>query len=203
MVAMHTKKTLFKHIFADKTWLTPSNGLTIARLLLAPVVVWLMYHSCWSLAFVTFVGAAATDMLDGQLARILNEQTHLGTLLDPIADKVLLLSAFGALTFFPVPFFHIPVWFFCALVGREALMIFGSLFLIRHDRVAALKPLLWGKVSTCIQILFIAWLFISYFAGWQPGMVHNGWLVLVTSCTSMSLVQYALVILLPYAPIDN
>lgn len=200
---MKTQETLFKHIFADKTWITPSNGLTVLRMLLAPVVVWLLYQSCWFLAFTTFSVAAITDMLDGQLARILDEQTHLGTLLDPIADKVLLLSAFGALTFLQVPFFRIPHWFLLILVGREALMIFGSLFLIKKDRVDAVKPLLWGKISTCMQIIFIAWLFISYFLGWHSQPLDFAGLMLVTSCTAVSLLQYALAVIPPYFSSPN
>jgi cardiolipin synthase len=194
---MKSQKTLFKHIFADKTWLTPSNAITLLRMLMAPVVVWLVYQAYWQLAFITFVSAAATDMLDGQLARILNEQTHLGTLLDPIADKVLLLSAFAALTLFPVPFFHIPIWFLFILIGREFLMVFGSLFLIQHDRVAVVRPLLWGKISTCMQILFITWLFIAYFAGWQAGLLDQIGLSLVGFSAAISLLQYVIVILLP------
>jgi len=189
---MKSQHIIWRHIFADKTWLTPSNGLTLSRLLLAPVVVWFLYLGAWPQAFITFVGAAATDLLDGHLARAFDGQTHLGRLLDPIADKVLLLSSFGALSFFHGPLFHVPGWFLLALVARECFMIMGSVFLITHHRIAQVQPLLAGKLSTCLQILFIAWLFISYFAGWHVPVLNNIGLALVGACTFISLGQYAL-----------
>ncbi len=192
MADMKSKYSALAHIFTDKTWLTPSNLLTLTRVLLSPVIVWLLYYAYWQQAFVVFVVAALTDMLDGQLARWFDEQTHLGTLLDPLADKIFLLSSFFALSFFHVPFFHIPGWLLVILIGREVVMICGSAFLIKKDQVALVKPLWWGKMSTFIQIVFICWLFVCYFAGWHPYLLHRIGLALVAGCAVMSLGQYAL-----------
>jgi cardiolipin synthase len=199
MADMKSKHSALKHIFTDKTWLTPSNLLTLTRVALAPVIVWLLYYAYWQSAFVVFVVAALTDMLDGQLARYFNEQTHLGTLLDPLADKIFLLSSFLALSFFHVPFFQVPGWLLTILIGREVVMLCGSLFLIRRDHVAMVKPLLWGKISTCVQIIFISWLFICYFAGWHPYVLHQIGLMLVAGCAVMSLGQYALKVVRLYS----
>ncbi len=199
MADMKSKNSALAHIFTDKTWFTPSNLLTLSRVALAPVIVWLLYYAYWHAAFIVFVVAALTDMLDGQLARYFNEQTHLGTLLDPLADKIFLLSSFLALSYFHVPFFHVPGWLLTILIGREIAMLIGSVFLIRKDQVAMVKPLWWGKVSTCMQIIFICWLFICYFAGWNPYFLHHIGLVLVAACAVMSLGQYALKVVRLYS----
>ena len=73
-------------------WLTISNVLTVLRILLVPVIVVGISHHLWSFVFVLFLVAGLTDMLDGYLARWLNEQTTLGACLDPIADKILPLQ---------------------------------------------------------------------------------------------------------------
>ena len=86
-------------ILKDKSWNTFSNGLTLVRLVCAPVVVVSLYYAYWLTAFVVFMFAAGTDLLDGYIARAWNEQTHLGAFFDPIADKFLLISSFGALVF--------------------------------------------------------------------------------------------------------
>jgi cardiolipin synthase len=189
---MKSKYSALAHIFTDKTWLTPSNLLTLTRVLLSPVIVWLMYRAYWQQAFIVFIAAALTDMLDGQLARWFNEQTHLGTLLDPLADKIFLLSSFLALGTFHVPFFRVPGWLLIILIGREIVMLCGSAFLIKKDQVALVKPLWWGKLSTCVQIIFICWLFVCYFVGWHFYFLNQIWLAAVALFSLLSLVQYAL-----------
>lgn len=182
--------TLWQLAASDKSWGTISNGLTFVRLLLAPVVVVGLYRQCWVMAFVLFVVAAATDLLDGYIARAFDQQTHLGTILDPLADKCLLVASFGALAFFHLPFFHVPHWFFLIVVCREALILLGSIILLRWFKDAHIQPMLWGKMTTFLQILFIIWVFICYFVGWEPNQTHMFLLVLLTIFSLLSLYQY-------------
>ncbi len=182
--------TLLRLAASDKQWVTISNLLTIARLVLAPVVVASLYCQQWLLAFVVFVVAATTDLLDGYLARALNQQTHLGTLLDPIADKVLLVASFGALAFFRSPFFHIPCWFFALVLCREALILLGSIVLLHFYRSAHVQPMIWGKLTTLSQVLFVIWIFVCYFAGWKPQRTDSVLLIILALFSCISLVQY-------------
>src|SRR5437868_5339021 len=157
--------TLWQLAASDKSWGTLSNGLTFARLILDAIVVLSLFRQWWVLAFALFVVAAATDLLDGYVARAFDQQTHLGTILDPLADKCLLVASFGALAFFHSPFFHVPYWFFLIVACREALILLGSIILLRWYKGAHVQPMLWGKLTTFLQILFIMWVFVCYFAG--------------------------------------
>ncbi len=177
-------------ITTDKSWNTLSNGLTLVRFAAAPVVMISLYHAYWLMAFVVFMFAASTDLLDGYVARAWNEQTHLGALMDPLADKVLLVSSFGALAFFQSPFFHIPQWFFGIVVIREALIIAGSLILLFFYKDAHTQPLIWGKLTTLLQVLFLGWVFLCYFIGWVPARTYAALLVLLAFFSLISLWKY-------------
>jgi cardiolipin synthase len=177
-------------ISSDKTWGTVSNLLTLMRLALTPFIVLNMYYQHWISAFVLFVIAAGTDLLDGYLARALNQQTHLGALLDPIADKLLLLGSFGALAFFSSPFFHIPTWFFVLGLAREVILIVGVCALCLRQKRAKIEPLIWGKLTTLFQIVFLKWIFICYFMGWEPKRTYTCLLYLVAVFSVISLFQY-------------
>jgi cardiolipin synthase len=181
---------MWKKISLDKKWATFSNVLTILRLLLTPVVVSCLYYQKWLEAFWVFVFAASTDLLDGHLARLFDEQTHLGAFLDPIADKFLILSSFGALAFFHSPFFHIPWWFFIIVFSRDLVTLIGSCLLLCFYKDAHLEPMMWGKLNTLLQVLFLVWVFVCYFAGWEPYRTYLAILVILAIFSLFSLLQY-------------
>ncbi len=183
-------RTLLQLVAFDKRWITISNGLTVIRLLLALCVPLCVYVGWWHQAVLVFAFAAVTDLLDGFFARMLNEQTHLGTMLDPIADKLLLICSFGSLAFFSSPFFHIPHWFFLIILVRESIMILGSTLLIWYCKDAHIEPLFWGKMTTLLQVLFLMWVFTSYFVGWEPRKTYDVVLVLLTLFSLLSLYYY-------------
>ena len=162
------KAQAYKSLAADKRWLTISNLLTLARLFLAPVIMLCLYNEAWWWSFGLFCFAGFTDVLDGYAARLFGEETHLGELLDPIADKALVLGTFGAFAFFHVPFFHVPAWFWVCLLMREVIMIAGAGCVLLFYDAVPLKPTVWGKLTTFFQLLFIAWVYVCYFADWQP-----------------------------------
>jgi cardiolipin synthase (CMP-forming) len=174
----------------DKKWNTISNWITVIRLLLAPIIVACMYYHRWLDTVIIFVIAAVTDLLDGHIARARNEQTHLGTFLDPIADKCLLLSVFGALAFFHSPFFLIPRWFFMLIFVREITMLTGSLILLLWFKEAHVQPLIWGKLTTLLQVLFLMWIFICYFIGWEPYRTYMIMLFFLAVFSLISLWKY-------------
>ena len=109
---------------ATGTRLTLPNIITIARLCGVPVLVWALIEGDWTLAFAIFVVAGISDAVDGALARRLNQQSELGLYLDPIADKVLLVSVFVGLALLG----RLPDWLAIAVVGRD-LLIVGAVLL--------------------------------------------------------------------------
>ncbi|KKQ32313.1 MAG: CDP-alcohol phosphatidyltransferase [candidate division TM6 bacterium GW2011_GWF2_37_49] len=181
----------FSKIFQDKHWLTISNIITTLRIFLAPVVIVGMYYSCWVFSFFIFVLAAATDLLDGYLARLLNQQTHFGRMLDPVADKIFLISSFYSLSFINTPSFLVPAWFVWLIIVREILILLGSLILIIACSNFEVKPILWGKLTTFFQLAFIAWIFACYFFSWIPVKTYNISLILLTIYSVISFLVYA------------
>jgi phosphatidylglycerophosphate synthase len=122
----------------------------------------------WGCAFACFIGACATDVIDGLLARLLDEKTFLGACLDPVADKLLLISCFFTLACITTPLFLIPRWFVLCVVSKEIIQVAGALFIYRVRGHLDVQPTLLGKTTTCIQMIFIMWLFACYFFCWVP-----------------------------------
>lgn len=128
------------------------NSLTISRVLLVPIfVIFLMdRHFGWS--FIIFVIAGITDAIDGVIARITHQKTTLGAYLDPIADKLLLTSAFVALAILKA----IPSWLAVIVITRDVIISLGFIILFLVDRKPEIKPTTFSKINTVIQVLTIA-----------------------------------------------
>ena len=176
-------------VATDKRWATPSNVLTILRLVSSPCIMFCMYYQWVLLAFALFVSAAFSDVIDGYLARLRREQSQLGALLDPLADKSLMLAVFGSLAFFPSPLFHVPWWFFAIVTGRELIMILGAIILLWKKNVS-IEPLVWGKLTTFFQSVFLLWLFVCHFIGWHPWKTDVAFLILLSFFSLVSLAKY-------------
>ncbi|MFZ5470552.1 MAG: CDP-alcohol phosphatidyltransferase family protein [Myxococcota bacterium] len=137
-------------------WLTVPNAISLFRLVLAPVFVALLFthHAWWALA--TFAVAMASDAIDGLLARLLHQQSKLGALLDPIADKLLVFAALAALTYFG----RIPLWLLGLVAFRDGLMGIGALMVRWKNREIPTAPTRISKyatfASTCLVVLALA-----------------------------------------------
>lgn len=136
------------------------NLITLARLLSAPGLVYLVLLENLAAAFWVFVLAGASDALDGLIAKRWRCVTTLGTYLDPIADKVLLVAAFVTLGMKG----ELPLWLVILVVSRDLMIVGGALIYqqITHD--LQLHPLLVSKVNTTMQILLVAVVLV------QPGL---------------------------------
>jgi len=97
------------------------NGLTVGRLLLGPVVLVCLIAGAVRLSFYLFVVAMLTDLYDGYLARLSNNVTEFGKLMDPLADKVLVSLVLVGFLFLGLP--YVPLWMVAAIVGRELLIL--------------------------------------------------------------------------------
>ena len=138
------------------------------RIISVPFIVWAMMVHAWGLAAILFSIAALTDILDGAVARWLNERTVLGTYLDPIADKLLVLSCYGALLFVESPLCKIPRWFVIMVLIKELLLLLGAGYLGIIQHSITIKPTVLGKVTMMVQTCFILWLFACLYFQWVP-----------------------------------
>lgn len=137
--------------------LTIPNILTLLRMALIPVFASLLYYDYYELAFLMFFIAGISDGFDGFIARRFNQQSELGRILDPIADKLLMTTAFVILSLphvlpadnkhFPVPF-----WVTAAVIGRDILIVTVALIIILMTNFRGFQPSWLGKASTVVQI---------------------------------------------------
>jgi len=126
------------------------NLITLARILLVPVLVWAIATNRMHLAFMLFVAAAVSDAVDGFLAKRFGMKTELGAYLDPLADKVLIVSIYVTLGITTV----VPLWIVILVVSRD-IMIVGAIMLSwLVDRPVAIRPHIVSKLNTAAQIVF-------------------------------------------------
>ncbi|MGH7407126.1 MAG: CDP-alcohol phosphatidyltransferase family protein [Candidatus Methylomirabilales bacterium] len=127
------------------------NSLTLIRVLLAPAIVIQLLYDYTGAAFLTFLLAGLTDALDGFLARTRRQRTELGRILDPLADKALLGSAFVTLGVLG----DLPLWLVIIGVSRDAILVVGSLILYIQVGRLGNPPSALGKVTTLLQLLTV------------------------------------------------
>jgi cardiolipin synthase len=126
------------------------NLISLLRLLMVPLTVWLIISEAFGWAFLVFLLAGLSDGIDGYLARRFGWRSTLGAYLDAIADKALLVSIFITLGFLQL----IPAWLVLIVASRDALII-GAVVLSRlMDQPVKVVPLMVSKVNTVAQILF-------------------------------------------------
>jgi cardiolipin synthase (CMP-forming) len=166
------------------------NFLTALRIFLTPMVAYSIFLENWWTAFLMFIVAAGTDLLDGIAARALNSQTEFGKAFDPVADKIFIIGLFGALAFLKSPSFLIPEWFFALMLLREMILVAGASLMMLVTGKNIVSPSIWGKLTTFFQLTFISWIFICKFFGWLPVNTYNASLVLLIAFSSISLIQY-------------
>lgn len=140
-----------------------ANWLTILRIFLIPVFVTLLVYRRVGEAFVVFCLASFTDLLDGYIARRRGSQSRLGAFLDPVADKLLLTSAFVTLTYLKV----VPFWITAVVVSRDLILSVGVLVIHVAGGTVHPAPTWIGKMSTVFQMgtVVSAMLFAYFMTG--------------------------------------
>jgi len=136
------------------TVFTPANVLTISRMVLVPVFALCMLYGMPGWALFTFVVAGVTDLLDGLIARWTHQQTTLGAWLDPMADKLLLLTMFVMLTLpgLGMPY-RLPLWLTVLVISRDVAIVLTAAVINLAVARRTFKPSLLGKAATGIYIL--------------------------------------------------
>ncbi len=126
------------------------NLITVARILLVPIVVWAIAQRQMQAAFLLFVAAGASDAVDGFLAKRFDMASELGAHLDPLADKALIVSIYVSLGITR----DISPWLVILVVSRDILIIGGVMLAWFLDKPMTVKPLLVSKLNTLAQITF-------------------------------------------------
>ena len=163
--------------------ITVPNLLTVFRMVLIPVFVSLLFYQRFILALGIFVLAGVTDGLDGLLARRFNQKSQLGTILDPIADKLMLVTSFVVLSMrsvFPQPLpSHLPVpfWVTVAVISRDVFILVGAAAINIVTGFRGFRPSMLGKINTTVQIFAIAAIIfaasVPHGSGWYLPTIYT------------------------------
>jgi cardiolipin synthase len=165
--------------------LTVANQLTFLRIGLAPLLVVLVLGHEHTWALVAFVVAAVTDALDGLAARRGGQQTSLGAMLDPVADKLLMGSAYVCLTWAPGLVCSVPVWLTVVLLFRDVVIVVAVALVNLTVERRVFYPSFLGKLSTGLQILTAGFVLLANALGDCPRpMRWLFWLTLAATVAS-------------------
>ena len=165
--------------------MTLPNLITIGRLLLVPLVIWFIVADQPLAAFIVLLVAGLSDAVDGFLARALDLRSDLGTYLDPVADKALLVSVYVTLAVVDA----IPVWLTILIVSRDVLIVGAVVLSWMLSAPTVVKPLAISKVNTVVQIV----LAVVVLGGLGFGL-NLGWLptVLVYAVAALTVISAAM-----------
>jgi cardiolipin synthase len=133
------------------------NTLTMARIVMIPIFITAIMYKRYDYALYLFLIAALTDMFDGLLARMKNQKTALGTFLDPLADKFLLVTAFIIFSLYG----WIPKWLTITVISRDVIVVTGWLLLYFVAGTSRVEPSILGKTTMWLQSLLMAYILIE------------------------------------------
>ncbi|MCW2309181.1 CDP-alcohol phosphatidyltransferase family protein [Rhodobium gokarnense] len=170
----------------EHSGLTVPNLITVARLFLVPVIVWLIGTEAYAAAFWLFVIAGVSDGVDGFIARHFASRSDLGAYLDPIADKALLVSIYIALAMVN----EIPFWLVIAVVSRDVLIVGGVMLSWMMDRPVPMQPLLVSKANTVAQIVLASVVLADLGLSSELTPIRNLMVIVTAFLTLLSAVAY-------------
>ena len=166
--------------------MTIPNLITIARLIMVPLIVVMIGQERWGLAFALFAAAGVSDGVDGFIARRFNMRSEFGAYLDALADKALLVSIYVTLSVTGV----LPGWLAIVVVSRD-LMIISAIMVSRlMERPLAIKPLFVSKLNTGAQIVFAALVLGTKAFTLDVPTLDAAGMVLVAALTMISAAAY-------------
>lgn len=156
--------------------MTTANKVTILRILLVPFfVVEVLYYVktgnelCRLLAIISFGLASVFDGVDGYIARHYNQRSELGAILDPLADKLLLVSGIVMLSFDHSPRLQsIPLYLTGTIIGRDIVLLAGMIVIQMTVGKVTVKPRMLGKIATVLQMAIVLWILLKWNQRWVP-----------------------------------
>ncbi len=173
--------------------MTTANKVTISRILLIPFfVVEVLYYVKTGielhrlLGILCFAVAAIFDGVDGYIARHYNQRSELGAILDPMADKLLLVSGVVLLSFDHLPYLQsIPLWLTGTIIGRDILLLAGLIVIQMTVGKVRVRPRVLGKIATVLQMVVVLWILLKWTGQWLLW-----WMLAAAICTGISGLLY-------------
>jgi cardiolipin synthase len=162
------------------------NIITLGRILAVPFIVWAIASNQMEIAFAIFIIAGVSDAVDGFLAKRFNMSSELGALLDPVADKALLVSIYMALGIWGA----IPRWIVILVVSRDIMIVGAVIVSWLYGKPIPMKPLMVSKLNTVAQVGFAALVLASLGFGFDSAPYDLVLMVLVTIFTLLSVSFY-------------
>ena len=156
------------------------NALTILRIILTVPIVYYLLKEQYTTALIILLIAGGTDSLDGWVAKRFNFQSRLGSILDPLADKILLISSF--ITLFVLNL--IPVWLLIAIILRDVLIVAGTvgyIYALNEKEHKLLEPSNLSKLNTALQIALLLFLVIDQLTLINQFWINASWFIIFTS----------------------
>lgn len=166
--------------------MTIPNLITIARLIMVPIVIVMIMQQRWAAAFILFVVAGISDAVDGFIARHFDMRSEFGAYIDPLADKSLLVSIYVALAIVGA----IPSWLAIVVVSRDAMIVSAVLLSWVMSRPVEIKPIIVSKLNTAAQIGFAAFALAANAYGVKLGGLEEIVMVIVATLTVASAGAY-------------
>jgi cardiolipin synthase len=172
---------------------TTANKVTISRILLIPFfVVEVLYYIKTGneahriTALLTFATAAILDGVDGYIARHYNQWSELGTILDPLADKLLLVSGVILLSFDHAPQLgQLPFWFTGTIIGRDIVILIGMIIIHTTVGKVTARPHVIGKIATVLQMISVLWILLKWDAAVDARWIFS-WTLAAAILTGIS-----------------
>ena len=162
------------------------NFITLGRIMSVPVIFWLLLSGQNKIAFFVFLCAGISDAVDGYLAKRFDWRTELGSYLDPLADKLLIVSIFIALGVRN----ELPLWLVIAVVSRDILIVAAVLLAWLLDQRVRIKPLAVSKANTVVQIVLAATVLADEAFTFGLGTVRLALVWITGALTLISLAAY-------------
>ena len=177
----------------DNSFLNLPNLITLLRIGLIPIFLWLILTKKVLLALLIFLLAGVSDLLDGLFARLLKKKTKIGAFLDPAADKLLMTASYIVLS---IPYSNspnlIPLWLTATVISRDLIIVFGALVVYRKTGHTTFLPSSLGKISTVFQVgTVLLVLFYNYLQISPPYLKWIFYLTLVF--TFLSCINYVII----------
>lgn len=170
--------------------MTIPNLITLLRIILTPVFVIYLINGHLTSALIVFVICSASDGVDGFVARVFKQKSKLGSFLDPLADKLLLVTAFLALAAMA----HLPAWLTVTVIARDVMILLGVLVIHLNKLELHIRPSVLSKINTCFQFITLTAVLSKGFLFLSPAVYQYLYYstALLTIASGLHYIQYGL-----------
>jgi cardiolipin synthase len=178
----------------EKFWNAP-NLITLTRVALVPIFALMLFQKRAFGALLVVFLAGLSDVLDGFAARRWHQRTKIGTLIDPVADKILLSAAYILLAIRSLGFTHvIPLWLTAVVISRDFIIVAGAIVISLTRGRREFPPTVFGKMSTVFQVATVFWVILSNYVS-VSALAGSPFLSGITSPSVLSVFYIATLVL--------